>query len=871
MPDLDNIFEIGTRVETAPLSAGMEQAEGTVETATSSMRSFFASLAQSVRSSTSSMVTGMKEAALGIAEAGDEIKEKLVEVGEGAKLASGGVGSAFGALGVLIGGQMVLEFLNHIKESEIELLHLSEATGITVSRLASFKAIMEQNGNSTDRLGMNLTKLAVAMAHAKDGSSQAQNAFRGMGIDTKQWGDTLPPTDQILMRLADHLQHSSDKTRDMANAQQLLGRGSVTLVGFLRQGSEALEQQMRLSKGYGDAAQEAAESAKQFQRTEAQVTQSLKTGLLPAFNLIVITVESVVAAFHYLGAVFDSIGRVLLGSALQIITAFKGIGNVVGDVLSGNFKKAAVDATGAAAEIKDQFSLMSSDISKSFTDSQAAVDKLFAHAPEEAGKAEDDSLPPIQKASKTRVDIWRDELVQRKLEADAFHDVTAADEAAYWKHILDTQKLSAAESRAVRAELLRAGKQAQKDEVQDFVENKRLEIAELQKHSRDQITILTAIANEYKEKYGERSREYRQAVIEIKRAEGELTQYEIQEATKQADEWLRVQEARVKGAETAASDEVQFQRREFDFKKQMFGASLQDQLNAERKFENDEFKIKHDSLNAQAKMYEQMSAAHPMNKQYAVQLQKLHQQVQQVERKHQQQLIIIDQQAALQRKKIFDGIYGAITQSFNGSVMEMLKGTKTFTQAAGQALAQLADQGINASLNLAEHWIADRLREMIFGKEKKIEESAMEQSSAIEKESIAMESNFVIAMSDAAVAAAGAFAWMSGIFPPAAPGFAAGYYATGQGFADLAFFEQGGITADDGLAYLHKKEMVLPADIADGLQRNIGGGSQMRSVSVSVQHNVTAIDAKGVREMMREHGGVIGDEIARRIRIKGGH
>jgi hypothetical protein len=80
---------------------------------------------------------------------------------------------------------------------------------------------------------------------------------------------------------------------------------------------------------------------------------------------------------------------------------------------------------------------------------------------------------------------------------------------------------------------------------------------------------------------------------------------------------------------------------------------------------------------------------------------------------------------------------------------------------------------------------------------------------------------------DAAVAAAAAAAWTAAMgAPEAAPEAGAAMYALIAGlYTPLAAFEQGGLVPDNQLAFLHKNEMVLPANISKGVQGMINGGS----------------------------------------------
>lgn len=68
----------------------------------------------------------------------------------------------------------------------------------------------------------------------------------------------------------------------------------------------------------------------------------------------------------------------------------------------------------------------------------------------------------------------------------------------------------------------------------------------------------------------------------------------------------------------------------------------------------------------------------------------------------------------------------------------------------------------------------------------------------------------------------------------------------------------------DQLAFIHKKEMVLPAGIADRLRTTVaGGGGSDSGMNINVFHNVNAIDAASFQDTIKKHGNMIGNEVAR--------
>lgn len=117
---------------------------------------------------------------------------------------------------------------------------------------------------------------------------------------------------------------------------------------------------------------------------------------------------------------------------------------------------------------------------------------------------------------------------------------------------------------------------------------------------------------------------------------------------------------------------------------------------------------------------------------------------------------------------------------------------------------------------------------------------------------------------DAAVAGAAAAAWTAAMgAPEAAPEAGAAMYALISGlFGPLAAFEQGGLVPDNQLAFLHKNEMVLPANISKGVQGMINGGSAGGRALTLHYHGYKGQD----QESMKNDAGMIGKHIKKLAR-----
>jgi hypothetical protein len=129
-----------------------------------------------------------------------------------------------------------------------EDLHVaSAAAGITVEAFQKLSFAAGQNAISQDEMGTAMAKLSRNLYQARNGSAEAQLAFQRAGFSSAQLHG-MKDGREALLALADKFKNIKDPIQKAALAQQLMGRGSVNMVGFLSKGGAAIQ-------GYGDEAE----------------------------------------------------------------------------------------------------------------------------------------------------------------------------------------------------------------------------------------------------------------------------------------------------------------------------------------------------------------------------------------------------------------------------------------------------------------------------------------------------------------------------------------------------------------------------------------------------------------------------------------
>lgn len=160
----------------------------------------------------------------------------------------------------------------------------------------------------------------------------------------------------------------------------------------------------------------------------------------------------------------------------------------------------------------------------------------------------------------------------------------------------------------------------------------------------------------------------------------------------------------------------------------------------------------------------------------------------------------------------YKAVWGSFESSVQGAANALLSGQQTAAQAGLNILTSVGGAMVNQLIHLGLEWLTTQLGiEALLGLTSKVTAAGR-------------------ITNEAAVAAAAAYASTAAIpivGPVLAPGAAATAYAGSLswiGALALPTAAKGWDVDRDSMAYIHKKEMVLPADIAEGVRGMVEGG-----------------------------------------------
>jgi len=113
-------------------------------------------------------------------------------------------------------------------------------------------------------------------------------------------------------------------------------------------------------------------------------------------------------------------------------------------------------------------------------------------------------------------------------------------------------------------------------------------------------------------------------------------------------------------------------------------------------------------------------------------------------------------------------------------------------------------------------------------------------------------------MTDSAQAFSGIFAFLAPIMGPAAAGpAAAGEAAVMAAAGGIASAAGGWVVPSNQLAMVHQNEMILPANISQGLQNMISGSGGTGLGASPVVINVSAVDSQDVKRFFQSNGSLL--------------
>lgn len=156
--------------------------------------------------------------------------------------AVGAVGAALKPYAVALGvaTAAAAAFGKSVIDAADALNDLSERTGISVEKLSQLQYVAHLSDVSIGELQGGINALTRNMSAASQGTGEASEAFRLLGINFRTSSGDLRNADELLLDLADSFSQFEDGANKTALAVAIFGKAGATMIPFLNQGRDGI-------------------------------------------------------------------------------------------------------------------------------------------------------------------------------------------------------------------------------------------------------------------------------------------------------------------------------------------------------------------------------------------------------------------------------------------------------------------------------------------------------------------------------------------------------------------------------------------------------------------------------------------------------
>jgi hypothetical protein len=163
----------------------------------------------------------------------------------------------------------------------------AESTGASVEKLSGAMAVLKPAGIGLDQLVDASTKLVRAMTSADEETSQANEAFKKLGVATRDASGALRDPVDLLKELGEKLNTYRDGADKTALAQALLGKSGAQYLPMLKELGEAGQLNGKVTAEQAAQAEKLEKQWKQLTTSGNQLKQVIASSIIPAMNNLI--------------------------------------------------------------------------------------------------------------------------------------------------------------------------------------------------------------------------------------------------------------------------------------------------------------------------------------------------------------------------------------------------------------------------------------------------------------------------------------------------------------------------------------------------------------------------------------------------------
>jgi len=225
----------------------------------------------------------------------------------------------------------------------------------------------------------------------------------------------------------------------------------------------------------------------------------------------------------------------------------------------------------------------------------------------------------------------------------------------------------------------------------------------------------------------------------------------------------------------------------------------------------------------------------------------------------------LDSRAVQTSQRTWQSLMQPIQRAFDTSITGMILGTTTLQKAVANIAQSILAEFVNLGVKMVTNWIASELAMSTATEADAAARTAASGEGLAAGLAIKAANAIKSIATDSAQAFSGIFAFLAPIMGPAAAGPAAAGEATVMAAASgIASAAGGWMVPSDQLAMVHQNEMILPANISQGLQNMISANGGAGAGAVVV--NVSAIDSQDVKRFFQSNGSLLVNAVNKAMR-----
>jgi len=167
-----------------------------------------------------------------------QVEGQLGMLNKGSLLMAAGLAAATAALAKT--GQAAVRLVVDMTKLGDAYDKMSKRVGISTAALSEWSYIAQRSGGTLKDFETGLRRLTRAMQDAKEGLVESEYAFIALGISATDAKGNLRDVNTLIPEIADGMLTLASHAERMDIAQALFGRGGVTLLPMLMEGSEGI-------------------------------------------------------------------------------------------------------------------------------------------------------------------------------------------------------------------------------------------------------------------------------------------------------------------------------------------------------------------------------------------------------------------------------------------------------------------------------------------------------------------------------------------------------------------------------------------------------------------------------------------------------